>query len=108
MRQANTFALCNSLRKVKKDGWRETVRWMDSVLKEAPYELPKAYSLESEKKILGEMSGRLKVLRGGICTNDYDALFLDWANIGKDMKGAIREYRGTAAGDGPQRNDRED
>lgn len=57
------------------------------------YNLPKAYSLDEESKMLSDISKCIEVLKVKICYSDSEGISKDWQKIGDDLCGAIAKYR---------------
>lgn len=57
-----------------------------------PYDLPKAYSLENERKILFEVSLRTKKMQKRMYRTDLEAIASDWIKVGKNINESIRRY----------------
>lgn len=57
------------------------------------YNLPKAYSLDEESKMLSDILKCIEDLKVQICYSGNVGISKDWQKIGDDLRGAIAKYR---------------
>lgn len=56
---------------------------------EVPYEIPRIYSLQSDKEELGLMKKRLNILKKKMYARDIEAIASDWKKVGGDINESI-------------------